>query len=110
MSELAIFGFLANALGGRRGGDDDCGHSFPRSDAEDLSRGARFIPSEVTLARRDGTHINFVTECDPNCWYWEMPDGSRIDHFDRMTYNMNGPGPCQKCGNAHTSGGTVKPQ
>lgn len=50
MNDLAALGFLGNALGG--GGD--VGQLFPQSDAEDRSRGLRFIPGEVTLARREG--------------------------------------------------------
>jgi hypothetical protein len=127
MGEAAAFGFLINALG-NKGGDGDTGSSFPRSDAEDMSRGARFIPGEVTLARRAGKKVNFVTDCGPNCWYWEMPDSSRIYHFDPMTYDQigaangfkkvkgkygthfeNGAGPCPHCGNVNTNGGTIKP-
>lgn len=128
MSELAGLGFLHGAMEGRTGGDGDIGAGFPRTDAEDLSRGAQFIPSEVTMARQAGKKVNFVTECNPNCWYWEMPDSSRIYHFDRMTYDQigttngrkvlkeeygtktfeGGPGPCPECGNINTSGGTIK--
>ena len=124
MNELSAFGFLISALG-EKGGDGDTGNPFPRSDAEDLSRGARFIPAEVTVARRKGQKVQFETECDPNCWYWKMPDGSRIYHFDPMTYEdiakTNGQkkvkgkhgeryekaGPCPHCGNINTGGGTV---
>lgn len=129
VDDLTAFGFLVNALESIGGGDGDRGRSFPRSDAEDLSKGARFIPGNVTLARRDGKKINFVTKCGPNCWYWEMPDGSRIYHYDSMTYQQigiannrrlvkgecgdmyfeEGPGPCPRCGNVNTSGGTIKP-
>jgi len=129
MNDMATFGFLINALDSRRGGDGDIGASFPRTDAEDMSKGARFIPGEVTLARRAGKKVNFVTECGPNCWYWEMHDGTRIYHYDPMTYDQigtangrkavedkycdthfeDGPGPCPRCGNANTSGGTIKP-
>lgn len=129
MSEMAAFGFLVNALDGRRGGDGDIGASFPRTDAEDMSKGARFISGEVTLARRAGKRVNFVTECGPNCWYWEMPDSSRIYHYDSMTYHSigtankrnavsdgyggtrfeDGAGPCPHCGNVNTNGGTIKP-
>ena len=126
---LAAFGFLINAMDQQRrppgphGMDDgDRGMSFPRSDAEDLSRGARFIPGEVTDARRAGQHVYFETECGPNCWYWKMPDGTRIFHYDPETYQQIGlsqglvwsesqrsfdqeVGPCPKCGNPHTGGG-----
>ncbi|MBI3572472.1 hypothetical protein HY091_03005 [Candidatus Kaiserbacteria bacterium] len=127
MNELAAFGFLANALDNRAGGDGDMGALFPRSDAEDMSKGARFIPGEVTLARRAGKKITFVTECGPNCWYWQMPDGSRRYHWDSLTYHQigrangrkevkgkystsfeGGAGPCPHCGNPNTNGGTIK--
>ena len=123
---LASLGFIVNAMDSQRGGDGDAGCSFPRSDAEDLSCSARFIPGEVTLARRAGKKVTFVNKCGPNCWYWQMPDGSRIYHFDRGAYEQigranhcekipgesgfkGGPGPCPSCGNKNTSGGTVKP-
>jgi hypothetical protein len=128
-SELSAFGFLLSSLGGSKNGNGDTGNVFPRSDAEDMSKGARFVPGEVTLARRAGKKINFVTECGPNCWYWEMPDGSRIYHYDPMTYRLigisngrkatereyggiqfkGGVGPCPRCGNVNTDGGTIKP-
>lgn len=83
---------------------------FPGSDSEDMARGARFIPNEVTLARRQGMRVVFVQECGPCCWYWQLPEGltngpfemtvdgtlvptqvsygtgKRIYHFDRFTY------------------------
>ena len=65
MSEMAMLGFLVNALESRKGGDGDTGISFPPTDAEDMSKGARFIPGEVTLARRAGKKGNFLTECRP---------------------------------------------
>lgn len=46
-----MLGFLSNAL---FDGGGDRGATFPRSDVEDLSRGLRFIPGEVTVARRQG--------------------------------------------------------
>lgn len=117
---LAGFGALISAMGG--GGDK--GNAFPQSDADDLATGARFIPGEVTMARRNGEKVTFVQECGPCCWYWQMPDGSKIYHFDPMTYEeiarANGKkcdgepkemaGPCPKCGNVHTNGGTVQPE
>lgn len=132
MDGLAGLGFLLNALDQRDGrtSDGDTNASFPRSDAEDFSRGARFVPGEVTLARRAGKKIQFVCECGPNCWYWEMPDGSRIYHYDPIVYDQigiangrkkvkgkyeyswdfeGGVGPCPHCSNPNTNGGTVKP-
>ena len=120
MTDLSMLGFLSNALDPRsREGNGDTGCSFPRSDAEDLSRGARFIPGEVTMERRAGRRVQFVSECSPCCWYWQLESGTRIYHFDRYTYDRikvangipatdtNGAGPCPDCGNAHTSGGPV---
>ena len=106
MNQLAVMGFLVNALDG--GGD--AGQAFPRSDAEDLSRGARFIPGEVTLARRRGEHVDFVQNCEGQCcWCWQMPDGARVYHWDRSTFERDhlADHPCPRCGNTNTSGGTV---
>lgn len=116
---FAGFGALINALSG--GGD--IGNPFPKSDAEDIAKGARFIPGEVTLARRAGTKVSFISECGPCCWYWLMPDNTRIYHWDRLTYEQiacaNGhrwdgrfndeAGPCPICGNPNTTGRTVPP-
>jgi hypothetical protein len=124
MDELTLFAFLANAMGG--GGDR--GQSFPRSDAEDLSRGARFIPGEVTLARRRGEIVTFEQPCDYSscCWYWQFQDGSRSYHWNCLDFvnvaRANGvelkadeygtlhgdPGPCPACGNPHMSGERVE--
>ena len=129
MTELAAFGFCVNALDKQKSRDGDTYAVFPRSDAEDMSKGARFIPGEVTLARRAGKKVDFVTKCGPNCWYWKMPDGTRIYHYDPVCYQQighandrheltneygdpyfeDGPGPCPYCGNVNTSGDTVKP-
>ena len=114
------FGMLINAMGG--GGD--AGQSFPASDAADLSSGARFIPGEVTLERRAGKRVSFINVCTSQCcWYWELEDGTRIYHFSPSDYNEIGrhnngadwnregavpAGPCPRCGNLHTNGGTVK--
>jgi hypothetical protein len=121
-NQMTGFGALINVMYG--GGD--VGQSFPQSDADDSASGALFIPREVTLARRHGEKVTFVTNCSRNCWFWEMPNGSRIYHFDSMTYDRigtenghtkikngyvssfeNGAGPCPQCGNPNTSGGTV---
>jgi hypothetical protein len=119
MNDIAAFGFMVNALGG--GGDR--GQSFPRSDAEDLSRGLRFIPGEVTLARRDGQRVPFMQPCDsPCCWYWQFEDGSRTYYWTQERYKQiakhNGAkedaegryvaGPCPDCGNIHTNGGHIE--
>lgn len=73
---LAAFGALVNAMGG--GGDR--GNMFPQSDADDLANGARWIPGEVTLARRAGQKVTFNQEGDQKDWYWELPDGKHVSH------------------------------
>ena len=115
MSEIMnIFGQQVNAMEG--GGD--IGRGFPKSDADDFGHGARWIPGEVTLARRRGERVEFVRNCGRCCWYWKFQDGTRIYHWDPLVYDEirrhNGKGekeqagPCQGCGNPHTSGGVVK--
>lgn len=115
---FAGFGALVSAFGG--GGD--AGNPFPASDAQDLAAGARYIPGEVTMARRRGEKVTFFSACGACCWYWEFPDGSRVYHLDQGTYNSIGranhpenwgeegvsAGPCPNCGNQHTGGGTIE--
>jgi len=49
--------------------------AFPDADGDDLQHGARFIPGEVTLARREDQPVEFVQKCGyPSCWYWEFKD------------------------------------
>ena len=111
---MRAFGQLVNAMSG--GGDR--GNTFPQSDADDFGYGARFIPGEVTLLRREGQQVIFVQNCGSCCWYWLLPDESRIYHFERYVYlkiaRANGvsgenpiAGACPSCGNTHTSGGRV---
>jgi hypothetical protein len=97
------------------------GGPFPSGDALDLRAGAGYIPGEVTDARRRGTQVTFVQQCSPCCWYWQMPDGSRIYHSDWDSYealyrrNHAGgqltagavAGPCPDCGNQYTAGEVV---
>ncbi len=118
IDEASALGFFANAL---FDGGQDRGAMFPRTDAEDMSRGARFIPGDVTLARRRGEKVDFTSDCGPCCWYWTLPDGTRIYHFDPLTYEDIGrqnngaewtreaglAGRCPRCNNEHTSGGRV---
>lgn len=116
---LSGFGRLINAMGG--GGDR--GNMFPQSDADDFSNGARFIPGEVTVARRRGEAVSFVRNCGPCCWYWEFADSSRTYHFEPFTYSQIGhinhgedwskesgllAGTCPDCGNEHTNGGHIE--
>lgn len=124
VSDAAMFGFLINALDGGLQGDGDRGQTFPRSDAEDLSRGLRFIPGDVTVARRKGERVVFVDRCTHACcWYWQFEDGSRTYYWERSDYESiaecngrvkdeqgkypDGVGPCPACGNVHTKGGHV---
>jgi hypothetical protein len=110
-----------------RGGD----RAFPSSDAADLGRGARFIPGEVTLARRRGERVEFRDRCTRVCWYWLFEDGSRVYHWEEWVYSqigrangrefavpehggsprpVGGAGPCPDCRNPFTSGGRVPPR
>lgn len=75
---LAAFAALANALGGEQGKDQ--GALMPQSDVDDFQKGVRWIPGEVTLARRRGEHVNFVQNGNKADWYWLMPDGTHIKH------------------------------
>jgi len=115
-----VLGFLANAISG----GEDYGQSFPRSDAKDLSCGLRFIPGEVTYARREGKKVIFVHECkNPCCWYWQFPNGNRSYYWERFNFEYiaranekekndkgqyDNAGPCPDCGNIHTGGGYIK--
>jgi hypothetical protein len=47
----------------------------PASDAQDFRDGARYIPGEVTIARRNGERVTF----DASAHKWTMPDGTVID-------------------------------
>lgn len=68
--DMAAFGMMVNASEG--GGD--MGRFFPQSDAADFANGARYIPGEVTMARRRGQTVQF----DRVAHQWTMPDGSKI--------------------------------
>lgn len=109
--------------------DGNIGAIFPVDDARDLALGLRFIPGEVTVARRKGHSIQFCHDHCPNpcCWYWDMEDGPRIYYWERGNYEAlaqhngiekvpmetGGPGcedypeagPCPLCGNPNTKGG-----
>lgn len=107
LNELSMLGFMANALD-KRSSDGDRGACFPRSDAEDLSRGLRFIPGEVTLARRKGEKVDFISDCtNLCCWYWIFQDSSRIYYWERSAYELMD-GSCPSCGNTHISGGHIE--
>lgn len=109
--DLADFGMLVNSMDGNRGGDGDSGSIFPRSDATDLGNGARFIPGEVTTARRAGKKVQFQQPCKNQCcWFWQMPDGSRIYHYEISSSEQlkkENEGVCPNCGNDYINGGTM---
>ncbi len=117
MTKRSIFSGKARVLT-LIGGRGDPHNPKPSSDLGDLSSGARYIPDEVTLARKEGKSIQFITICGQCCWYWQMPDGSRIYHYYEPEYQRiaerNGKSlsteetlPCHICGNIHTKGGLV---
>jgi len=90
----------------------------------DLSRGARYVPVEVSEARQKGERVVFIQKClNPCCWYWQFEDGRRFYHWDKFAYmeiaKFNGvdveavrsskknknAGPCPVCYNKNTNGG-----
>jgi hypothetical protein len=71
MPNFKEFAHLLNAAGG--GGD--FGQAMPVSDADDFASGARWVPFEVTDARRLGQKVTF----DAHAHKWTMPDGRVID-------------------------------
>lgn len=118
-SLMSAFGTLANALGDGHGGDR--GQSFPQSDADDFSKGLRFVPGEVTMARRQGQKVIFHQPCvNQCCWYWQFPDESRTYYWERRNFEQiavangkdpeakEGAGACPRCGNTHTSGEQIE--
>ena len=67
------FGRLINAT-------SEKGHCvFPLSDIQDMEKGAKYIPFEVTKARRDGKDVQFIIE-NGTPLYWEFEDGSHINY------------------------------
>ena len=76
--DLGAFGAIVNAFGRNPGGDKNS--IFPASDAEDLCKGAAYIPGEVTDLRRAGNKVFFFQpdKDKPDTWYWRRPDGSQI--------------------------------
>jgi len=121
IDDLTALGVWVNAMDG--GGDKGC--SFPRSDAEDLSRGLQFIPGEVTMARRRGERVEFYQSCSNKCcWYWQFANGSRTYYWEQGDFEaiarmngrekdstgryVRGVGACLVCGNTHTNGDYVK--
>lgn len=114
--DLLMFGLRASRLDR---------NIFPPADAQDLSRGARYIPGAVTVARREGKRVAFVQQCaNQCCWYWQFPNGDRIYHWNRGDFHCiaiankrwdgsggefsGDAGPCPDCGNTFTRGQSVK--
>lgn len=56
------------------GGGGNAGALFPVDDAADFAKGARYIPGEVTDARRLGQRVVF----DPDEHRWTLPDGTMV--------------------------------
>ena len=68
--EFLAFASMASILSG--GGNRGAIH--PVDDATDISKGARYIPGEVTDARRAGQRVIFHEDLHQ----WQMPDGKMI--------------------------------
>lgn len=87
---------------------NDLGGTQHHSDTKDLSYGLRFIPSEVTIARRHGDQVDFFQLCKNSCcWYWQFQDGSRTYYWERSDYERFGTEKCSLCGNKHLKGGHI---
>lgn len=52
----------------------------PEDDTIDFMNGAKYIPTEVTDARRKGQQVIFHQKLGMQNWYWEMPDGKNIPY------------------------------
>ncbi len=93
--------------------------------ALDFERGASFVPDDVMELRKQSIQVPFIKECDSSCcWYWELPDGSRIYHWKAVQYNEiarahgheftgcfpGDAGSCILCGNENTKGGLISAQ
>jgi len=68
------FAALASAFEGGR----DIGATIPASDAKDFHDGARYIPGEVTLARRNGERVTFDRGAQMAHWPQGDPAGSSL--------------------------------
>lgn len=64
--DLNIFVKLANAF------DEDL---FPKADIDDLENGAYYVPSEVTIKRRQGECVKY----DPVKKIWTFENGATIE-------------------------------
>ena len=70
----------------------------------------RFVPDAVERARLLGQKVSLHATCATSvcCWYWEMPDGQRIYHYERASSEKlrdQYKGVCPECGNTHITGG-----
>jgi len=59
--------------------------------------------------------VQFVQQCGQCCWHWLMPNGDKIMHWERSTYErIKGDAAddadlkCPDCGNPNVRGGTIK--
>lgn len=59
------------AMGALLSGGSNAGAIFPADDASDFANGARYIPGEVTDARRLGQRVVF----DAEAHQWRLPNG-----------------------------------
>lgn len=67
---VGTLGKLVSAMEGNK----NRGAMFPAADVKDFEKGARYIPSEVTLARRNGETVVF----DREHHQWTLPDGTIV--------------------------------
>mgnify|MGYP003393584147 CR=1 FL=1 len=67
--DFGQFATIAALLSGGR----NVGAMFPIDDATDIRNGARYIPGDVTMARRAGKRVLFDAEKHE----WTLPDGSK---------------------------------
>jgi hypothetical protein len=70
MMDSQLFALLSAAS--LMGGGGNAGALVPIDDVTDLANGARYIPGDVTDARRAGKRVVF----HPERQVWTMPDGS----------------------------------
>ena len=90
-----------------------CGRAM--EDAVDRSRGVGYIPTVVKDTRLGGYIVIFYSACEysKSCWYWQMPDGSRVYYRDYYWSNKVKTwhnGKCPVCGNTNLDGGIVWPK
>ena len=67
-----LFACLAAAC--LMGGGGNEGNAVPIDDIQDFNQGAKYIPGEVTMARRKGERVVYHPEKNQ----WQMPDGNWV--------------------------------